>query len=179
MKEFPIIETARLMLRQPVISDSEEYHQLLSLDAVTRFTNIPQSPARKRSERYVSWMSKLLSRGNGCAWIIERRTSNEMIGAIRINEIHRKASYGEVGYELDPEFWNQGLMTEALTAITQIGHREFKLNRMEAWVIPGNIASETVLTKNGYVYEGTLRQRLYLRGEFSDTRMYSHLIQDA
>jgi len=172
---FPQIKTKRLILRSPRLSDAGQYHELLSIAEVTKLTDIPHSPTHKRSERFVSWMSKLFSRGKGCAWIITRRESNELIGAIRINEINKRMGYGEIGYELNPQHWNRGLMSEAVSVITECGHKEFNLNRIEAWVVAGNSRSEKVLAKNGYEYEGTLRQRLCLRGKFCDLKMFSHL----
>ena len=176
--DFPELKTKRLLLRQPVPSDAAGYHELLCMDEVTQLTNIPASPTEKRSQRFVGWMEKLSIRGTGCGWVICTRRNNQLIGGIRINEIHRKAGFAEIGYELHPAHWGRGLMTEAVAAVTTYGHESLKLNRMEAWVIPGNIGSEAVLKKNGYQYEGTLRQRLLLRGEHKDVKMYGRLRAD-
>lgn len=173
--KFPTLKTKQLTLREPTMNDTQEYHELLSMPEMSAYSNIPASPTVKRSESFVSWMSRLYHRGSGCAWIITKKNSREILGGIRINEIHKKPSFGEIGYELSPGYWNQGLMSEAVKAVTEFGHKEFKLNRLEAWVIPGNIASESVLKRNGYEFEGTLRQRLYLRGALSDINMFSHL----
>lgn len=177
-KEFPELATERLTLREPSISDAPRFHEILSLPEVSKFSNIPDSPTLKRSEGFVGWMTKLFAKGNGCGWLIAEKGSSKIIGAIRINAMHKKPSFGQIGYELDPSYWNQGLMSEAVRAVTDFGHTGFGLNRMEAWVIPGNIGSELVLKKNGYQFEGTLRQRLNLRGELTDINMYSHLISD-
>jgi ribosomal-protein-alanine N-acetyltransferase len=152
---------------------------LLSISDVTARTDIPDSPTRKRSERFVSWMSKLFERGNGCAWVIENRRSKTLLGAIRINEIEKKARCGVIGYELHPGSWGKGLMSEALAAVVVCGHSEFNLNRLEAWTCPGNSASDRVLLKNGFTYEGTLRQKSWFKGEFQDLRMFGRLIDDA
>ena len=57
-------------------------------------------------------------------------------------------------------------MTEALGVVVPCGHRECRLNRIEAWTLPGNIASERVLEKTGFQYEGTLRQRAWFKEAF-------------
>lgn len=176
--KFPEVKTERLILREASLSDAQKYHELLSIEELSKYSNIPQCPTIKRSERFIDWMSKLYTRKKGCAWIITHQNSEEVIGAIRINAMHKKASYGEIGYELHPDYWNRGLMTEAVSCITHYGHTMFHLNRMEAWVIPGNVGSEAVLMKAGYTYEGTLRQRLNMRGQLCDTKIYSHLISD-
>jgi ribosomal-protein-alanine N-acetyltransferase len=69
-------------------------------------------------------------------------------------------------------------MTEALGVVVPCGHRVFRLNRIEAWTLPGNIASERVLEKTGFQYEGTLRQRGWFKGTFHDCRMFGRLVGD-
>lgn len=173
--KFPELFTKRLKLRAPVLKDADAYHEILSINEVTQHTDIPDSPTKKRSERFVSWMTKLFDRNNGCAWIIEHTGSGKTIGAIRINEIQKKAKCGVIGYELLPEYWNQGIMTEALIAVVECGHLKFGLNRLEAWTSPGNPASDRVLEKSGFEYEGTLRQKSWFKGSFQDLRMFSRL----
>ena len=51
-------------------------------------------------------------------------------------------------------------------------------NRLEAWTLPGNGASDRVLEKAGFRYEGTLRQKSWLKGAFHDFRMFSRLAGD-
>jgi len=83
-----------------------------------------------------------------------------------------------IGYELDPAFWGRGFMTEAVRAVVACGHQQFKLNRIEAWTLPGNPASDRVLEKSGFRYEGTARQRAYFKGSFHDFRMFARIAGD-
>jgi len=43
---------------------------------------------------------------------------------------------------------------------------------MEAWTLPGNDASDRVLVKAGFNYEGTLKQKAWFKGAFHDFRMF-------
>jgi ribosomal-protein-alanine N-acetyltransferase len=49
-------------------------------------------------------------------------------------------------------------MTEALTAIIDLGFKEMGLNRVDAVVMPENSASIKLLEKLGFCYEGLLRE---------------------
>jgi ribosomal-protein-alanine N-acetyltransferase len=177
-RKFPSLVTDRLLLRAPQLDDAEPFRSLLSIPEVTRFSNWPDAPKKAQVERFMRWMAKLHGSGNGCAWIIEGSASNTMIGAIRFNRFDRKWKSGEVGYELCPDFWGRGLMTEGLRAVVSYGHRVFGLNRIEAWTLPGNSASDRVLEKAGFRYEGTLRQRAWFKGAFHDFRMFGRLPDD-
>jgi ribosomal-protein-alanine N-acetyltransferase len=175
---FPVLTTERLELRAVQSSDASFYHQLLSVAEVTRFSDLPDRATRAQADRFVDWMSKLFSSGSGCAWMIQERSTGACLGAIRINRIHKRWRWGEIGYESHPEFWRRGLMTEAARAVVVCGHGRFKLNRMEAWTLPGNDASDRVLVKAGFIYEGTLKQKAWFKGAFHDFRMFGRVAAD-
>jgi [ribosomal protein S5]-alanine N-acetyltransferase len=175
---FPALTTSRLRLRAPDPADAAAFGALLALSPVTRYSNWPDRPSRTQVERAMRAMAKLFLAGKGCAWMIEEAATATLLGAIRFNHFDRGSSFGEVGYELHPDFWGRGLMTEALRAVVACGHQLFRLNRLEAWTLPGNGASDRVLEKAGFRYEGTLRQRARFKGTFHDFRMFGRVAGD-
>jgi [ribosomal protein S5]-alanine N-acetyltransferase len=175
---FPVLFTDRLALRAPVSDDSDDFHDLRLFPEVTRFSNFPDAPKRAQSERSMKWMCEAHAKEKGCAWIIEDRHSGHSLGAIRFNSIHKQGKWAELGYELHPTVWGQGLMTEAVNAVVKCGFDHFSLNRIEAWTLPGNSASDRVLEKAGFSYEGTLRQKAWFKGAFHDFRMFSRLADE-
>ncbi len=178
-KKFPRLSTQRLLLRAPTSKDAAAFHALISIPEVTRFSNWPDTPSKAQIERAVRWMSKVYASGKGCAWIIEDRASKRLAGAFRYNRFDKKWQWGEIGYELHPDFWGKGLMTEAAAVAVACGHETFGLNRIEAWTLPGNGASDRVLEKSGFRYEGTLRQKARFKGAFHDFRMFGRIAGDA
>ncbi len=177
-RKFPSLSTSRLTLRAPKPADAAAFRAVLSIPEVTRFSNWPDAPSATQVERSMRWMAKVHAGGKGCAWIIEDRGSGRLIGAIRFNHFERKWKVGEIGYELHPDFWGRGLMTEAVRAAVACGHENFGLNRIEAWTLPGNGASDRVLEKAGLRYEGTLRQRAWFKDAFHDFRMFGRVAGD-
>ena len=97
------------------------------------------------------------------------------IGFMWINCEHRSA---EVGYSLSRDCWNQGYATEALRAVLRFGFNTLRLNRIEAQHELDNPASGRVMEKCGMRCEGTLRQRVFNKGRFSDVRLYAILRGD-
>lgn len=69
-------------------------------------------------------------------------------------------------------------MTEVLQAILNYAFNEIELNRIQADVFDGNIASKHVLTKCGMRLEGIARQKYYKNGKFIDTAQYAIIRQD-
>ena len=104
--------------------------------------------------------------------MIQKRSTGTPLGAIRINRIHKQWRWGEIGYDSDPEFWGRGLMTEAVRAVVACGRGHVRLNRMEAWTLPGNDVSNRVLVKAGFNYERTRKKKAWFNGAFHDFRMF-------
>ena len=178
-RKFPVLSTRRLTLRAATPKDVPAFRALLSVPEVTRFSNWPDAPSTTEVERSLRWMSKVHGSGKGCAWIIEISGSKALAGAIRFNSFEKKWRCGQIGYELHPDYWGKGLMTEAVRAVVACGHETFRLNRIDAWTMPGNAASDRVLEKSGFRYEGTLRQKAWFKGAFHDFRMFGRVAGDA
>ncbi|WP_448187272.1 GNAT family N-acetyltransferase [Azospirillum sp. sgz301742] len=176
--EFPALSTDRLTLRAVTPDDAELFHALLSVPEVTRYSNWPDAPTEEQAAAMVRDMAAKFPTGNGCSWIIEDRRGGSRIGAVRFNYFIPAWKCGGIGYELHPRAWGQGLMTEALQAVVACGHRLFALNRMEAWTLAGNGASDRVLEKVGFRYEGTLRGRAWFKGAFHDCRTFGRVAAD-
>lgn len=176
--EFPTLLTDRLRLREPSMDDRDDLHAMISMPEVTRFSNWVDAPSKAQIERSLKWMCKIFPKGTGCSWIIEDRASGQLFGAIRFNSFDRPARCAELGYELHPSAWGKGLMSEAAQAVVRCGFEVFSLNRIEAWTLPGNGASDRVLEKAGFQYEGTLRQKARFKGAYHDFRMFGCLAGD-
>ncbi|MBR1199784.1 GNAT family N-acetyltransferase [Bradyrhizobium sp. AUGA SZCCT0158] len=178
-RKFPALSTKRLTLRAATPKDVPAVRALMSVPDVTRFSNWPDAPSTAQVERSVRWMSRLHGSGKGCGWIIEISGTRALAGAIRFNSIEKKWRCGQIGYELHPDYWGKGLMTEAVRAVVAYGHQTFRLNRIDAWTLPGNAASDRVLEKSGFQYEGTMRQKAWFKGAFHDFRMFGRIAADA
>jgi ribosomal-protein-alanine N-acetyltransferase len=178
VQEFPVLTTSRLRLRAIRQDDRMPYRALLSIPDVTRYSNISYAPSEEETSQMIDKMTKLFPSGTGCAWIIEDGPSEDWVGAIRFNYFLKDARVGGVGYEIDPRYWGRGLMTEALRAVVLCGHKFFELNRIEAWTVPGNGASDRVLQKVGFRLEGVQRQKGWFRGANHDVRLFGRLAPD-
>jgi ribosomal-protein-alanine N-acetyltransferase len=87
-----------------------------------------------------------------------------LIGTAGIRSISWQHLRAEMGYELDPQHWNKGLMTEALTEITRYCFQALKLHTIEANIAPANLASARVLEKLTFVKEAHFRENWYYQG---------------
>jgi RimJ/RimL family protein N-acetyltransferase len=75
----------------------------------------------------------------------------------------------EIGYVLHPGFWGQGIMTEALEALTRWGFETRGLEEIMADVDPNNAASLHLLKKLGFYETGRARNTLKIGDRWFDS----------
>lgn len=95
------------------------------------------------------------------------------IGIFRQGNIHSQTA--ELGYYIAEEYWDKGIMTEAVKQICEYVFGDSDIIRIYAEPFAYNIASCRVLEKVGFQYEGTLRSNAVKNGKAIDMKMYSLL----
>ncbi|MDC5699336.1 GNAT family N-acetyltransferase [Intrasporangium calvum] len=81
-----------------------------------------------------------------------------------------------LGYSIDPDYWNRGVASAA-TALVVTALHEAGIRRVVAKTFAENAASIRVLTKNGFVLEGTERFAALGRdGRWLDDCTLAHLV---
>lgn len=95
------------------------------------------------------------------------------IGAFRQANIHRQTA--ELGYYVAEKYWGNGIMTEAVKQLCEYVFSHTDIIRIFAEPFAHNIASQRVLEKAGFQYEGTLRCNAVKNGTVLDMKMYSRL----
>jgi RimJ/RimL family protein N-acetyltransferase len=93
------------------------------------------------------------------------------IGMIPGEDVYRLSA--EFGYWLGEEFWNRGIMSEAIPAFVDYCFRNFQLTRMFARAFANNPVSARVLEKAGFVLEGRIRKNVIKDGQILDSLLYA------
>ena len=76
----------------------------------------------------------------------------------------------EIGYRLHPDYWNQGIATEAATAVRDHAFRDLKLPRVISLIHPENVPSRRVAEKIGMTFEKQTIYRGFLTNVFALAR---------
>lgn len=114
-------------------------------------------------------------------WAIVEKESNRIIGSIGLSEDRFRPGVRslELGYSLAEEYWGRGFMTEAAKRVIVYGFEYIGLDVMMIRTGEENIASQNVIEKCGFQYEGTLRRiyRIY-DGTIKPVRCYTMLREE-
>lgn len=165
------LELSRCTVRGWTIAD---------LDALVRHANnrhvsihlrdrFPFPYERELGRKFLEW---IVEQSSPSVWAIE--VKGEATGGIGV-ELHSDVERvsAEIGYWLGEAAWGQGIVTEALQAVTAEAFRRFEITRLYALPFADNLASVRVLEKAGYTREGCLRQSAIKDGKIRDQLLYA------
>ena len=176
----PRLETARLLLRRPRLTDWRAWN---NLRAASREFLVPWEPtwpedaltlpAYRRRLRQIGheWRSD-----QGYAFFIFLRETGMLVGGVNLSGVRRGvAQAASLGYWMGEAFANRGLMGEALTALLPYAFERLALHRIEAACLPHNKASRALLARLGFQEEGYARGYLKIAGRWQDHVLHALL----
>jgi ribosomal-protein-alanine N-acetyltransferase len=172
---FPTIETERLLLRKILMSDVEELFLIRSRIETMKYIGKPLAITISEVEELIQKMNDNLENNLGIAWGISFKNESKIIGSVGYHRIEKEHYRAEIGYQLLPDYWNKGIMNEAVKAIIDYAFNNMKLHSIEAKIDPNNKASAQLLKKNNFISEAHFKENYFFNGEFIDTEIFSLL----
>jgi ribosomal-protein-alanine N-acetyltransferase len=175
--------TTRLVLRAPKVTDVPELRLVMRKNAEHLR---PFSPAHPPGEDpgSLTGLSTMVARQRR-EWRHDRRFSFVMtmrdpeapiIGRVSLNNIVRGAFLNaDLGYWIDESFQKRGLMTEGVRAVLAFAFDELGLHRVQAAIMPHNLASLRVVEKLGFRREGEAAAYLRIAGKWEDHILFAIL----
>ncbi len=174
------IVTERLILRDLEMKDAKDLlNNINNLNVSKNLVIISYPYTLKKEKRFIKECIEKRKKKKRKAYTlgIELKSSGELIGVISLRDIDRFQGTAEVGYWLGEKYWRKGFMGETLKVILEFGFSKLKLRRVEAFVFDKNIASEKLLKKFGFKFEGLKRRgyRSNASGKIHDGKLYGLL----
>ena len=174
------LETARLQLRRFVETDAPAvFHNWTSEEKVTEYLRWPTHKSMTTTETILKDWIRMYENSHFYQWaIVPKDGRNEPIGTISVVDMNEKLDIVHIGYCIGSRWWNQGITSEAFSAIIPFLFDEVGANRIESQHDPENAGSGKVMVKCGLKYEGTLRQADRNNRGIVDASMYSLLASE-
>lgn len=108
-------------------------------------------------------------------WAIIEKSTLICIGQIAFFLVDSKNHFGEIEYCIGSQFQRKGYASEAVKAILRYGFEKINFHKIQVCHKENNIASQGVIRKAGFKYEGTLRDYFYMNNEYISRLYYSLL----
>jgi RimJ/RimL family protein N-acetyltransferase len=147
----PVIHTPRLCLR-PLREEHREPFAAMNADPVV-MEFFPRTYSRQESDASFHRIQKHWSQHGFGLWAVDAQ--GQFAGILGLWHVRFQASFTpavEVGYRLMPNFWKQGIATEAGAAALRYGFERLDLQEVVAYTVPANQRSRRVMEKLGMQY---------------------------
>jgi len=178
--KFPQLETDRLSLRMLTHDDIDIVFPHFSNEEVTRYVDTYPTKNADEVKELIDWGKGLLEHNMGMLWGIFSKGDGLFLGEVNYvarpdNNFTKTIHRCEIGYDMSPQYWGKGYMSEALRSVIPHIFTDTKIDRIEATIQPENARSHNVVVRAGFLKEGVLRQYVLWEGEYLDYVLYSLL----
>ena len=153
-----VLETKRLLLRHPVMSDLDDLFAFYSDPEVVKY--IPDAPrtleeTKEELEWFMNGHPKYPELG---LWATIHKETGQFIGRCGLLPWTIDGQQEvEVAFAFSKSYWGQGLATEAAQAIAQYAFEDLHLSRLICVIDHDNQGSIRVATKTGMGFEKEAR----------------------
>jgi len=115
----------------------------------------------------------------GYAFGIFLQEDDRLIGRVALSNVVRGAwQNATLGYFLDEKQNGKGYVSTAVSLVVRFAFSSANLHRVQAGVMPRNLASIRVLEKNGFRREGLSKHYLQINGVWEDHVIYALTRED-
>jgi ribosomal-protein-alanine N-acetyltransferase len=107
-------------------------------------------------------------------WIFLKNQPEEIIGTVCFQNLLREPYLScSLGYKISKNHLHQGYAAEAINRCIELMFREYRMHRIDAFIMPSNIASLKLIERLGFVYEGTSNAFARINGQWADHMHYA------
>lgn len=171
--KFPVIDLGDVKLRDLMLSDRQDYFDLMNDEEVSKFQSDEDVPATlEEAESEIKFWGGLFYRRQSIFWAIADSKTDKFIGNIGFNSWNVNNRRAEISYDLMKPYRRKGIMTKCLTNVLIFGFNNMNLFRIEGRTMSDNEPSQKMLEKVGFKKEGIQRGYRMIRMHPADIVLY-------
>lgn len=138
------IRTERLLLRAVKADDYKDMYEYMSIEKMSRYVTWKRHENENVTKELCEmWVNQYTDERYN--WAIT--LNGKAVGNIDVIKIYGTTAY--MGWQISPEHWNKGMVTEAAQAVFDFLFSQIGIEAIEASYIKENIASGRVMQKTG------------------------------
>ncbi len=171
-------ETKRLILRSWKLSDSSDLYEYGKNELVGPIAGWPSHKSEDESRDIIRMFIK-----NDDVLAVELKSEHKVIGGIGLHhkipdEKLKRFNQREIGYVLNPQYWGNGYIPEAVAALIKNGFEKLNLDLIWCGHFEENYKSKRVNEKCGFNYKFKKGSKLHLLGDKPVTIFYYNIYKE-
>ena len=157
MKIYPNLETDRLLIRPTNVDDAAFILELLNTPKWISFIGDRKVKTIKEAQKYIEVkMVPQLQRLGFTNNTVILKDGNEKIGICGLFDREEITGTLELGFAFLPIYERNGYAFESANRLIKFGFEELEINSIRALTAPKNIASQNLLVKLGFDFQGEI-----------------------
>ena len=174
MKE---IITKRLIIRPWKVEDSSDLYEYAKSELVGPSAGWKPHKSEEESKEIVNMFIE-----DDESYAIVLKSENKVIGSIGLHDNKpdidlQDLEQREIGYVLNPKYWGNGYMPEAVNAIIDYGFNKINLELIWCGHYDFNNNSKRVVEKCGFKYRFKMEKKLELLDNIEVTELYYNILK--
>ncbi|MBB6480523.1 GNAT family N-acetyltransferase [Spirochaeta isovalerica] len=165
LRNIPVLTDDRFIMRSVRLSDAPDMFEYGSDEEVVK--NLPWGPYRSLEEvesGIEEFFLKRPEKGLPPAYAIVWKENGKMIGTCDFHSVDQENNTGGIGFVLNRDYWNRGIMTRASELLIEMGRSHFNFKGITLDHTPDNEAARRVAEKLGFTEKG-MRIHNYMTGQ--------------
>jgi [ribosomal protein S5]-alanine N-acetyltransferase len=147
-----VIATERLFLKEWLPENFPDFKPIATNPQVMRYIGTGELWSDERIKQFIDNQIARYKQYKFCFWALIHRNTHALIGLCGLSLLNKPDEI-EIGWWLIPEYWGQGLATEAAQAVMSYGFEQLNLPRIVSIAQPANQRSIRVMEKLGMHFE--------------------------
>jgi ribosomal-protein-alanine N-acetyltransferase len=150
---FPTLSSNRLDFRQLTLTDKNEIFRLRSDEIILKYLEMPKAKNLNDAVDFIKMINDGIAASKWIMWGFCFKNTDKILGTICLWNCDIPTASAELGYVSLPEYYGQGLMTEATKVVLNFGFQTLGFQEIDGILNKENLACLTVLKKFGFRYD--------------------------
>jgi ribosomal-protein-alanine N-acetyltransferase len=164
---FPVLETERFTLRALDLNDAKAIFGLRTNKEVNTFITRTMLNNLSEARAFIDSISNSVANNTSIFWVLESKDTAELLGTVGLRNFDIEEDSAEIGYDMHPDFQENGYMSEAFKVILNFAVKQMDLKFIEAFTHKDNNASVALLEKYNFELQPDKKNV-----NFKDNRVY-------
>lgn len=149
---WDILETDRLKVRESTVEDVDEFYRIYEHPSITLYME-NLYPKREEEQAYMrAYIDQIYGFYGYGLWTVLLKDTGEVIGRAGLS-VREGYDTPELGFVIDVLHQRQGYGYEVAAAILRYAREQLEFHKVQAMVKEGNLVSQRLLAKLGFVFE--------------------------